>query len=97
MLGISAVGSDITRLAAQKLFELIKNALEKQNDIKMIILGPTVANVPRVNAKYRQRIILKTKNTQKFREFLHKILLEFYTVSDKTVSVFVDINPESII
>ena len=97
MLGISAVGSDITRLAAQKLFELIKNALEKQNDIKMIILGPTVANVPRVNSKYRQRIILKTKNTQKFREFLHKILLEFYTVSDKTVSVFVDINPESII
>ena len=98
MLGVSATGSEITRLAAAKLFELIKNALEKQNDdIKMIILGPTVANVPRVNSKYRQRIILKTKNTPKFREFLHKILLEFYTVSDKTVSVFVDINPESII
>ena len=98
MLGISGIGSEITRLAAVKLFELIKNALEKQNDdIKMIILGPTVANVPKVNSKYRQRIILKTKNTQKFREFLHKILLEFYTVSDKNISVFVDINPESII
>ena len=98
MLGISGIGSEITRLAAVKLFELIKNALEKQNDdIKMIILGPTVANVPKVNSKYRQRIILKTKNTQKFREFLHKILLEFYTVSDKSISVFVDINPESII
>ena len=98
MLGISAVGNEITRLAALKLFELIKNSLEKQNDgIKMIILGPTVANVPRVNSKYRQRIILKTKNTPKFREFLHKILLEFYTVSDKNVSVFVDINPETII
>ena len=98
MLGISALGSDITRIAALKLFELIKNALEKQNDnIKMIILGPTVANVPRVNSKYRQRIILKTKNTPQFREFLHNVLLEFYSVSDKTVNVFVDINPESII
>lgn len=98
MLGISALGSDITRIAALKLFELIKNALEKQNDnIKMIILGPTVANIPRVNSKYRQRIILKTKNTPQFREFLHNVLLEFYSVSDKTVNVFVDINPESII
>ena len=89
---------EIARLAAVKLFEIIKNSLEKQNDsIKMIIMGPTVANVSRVNLKYRQRIILKTKNTQKFREFLHIILLEFYTVSDKTVNVFVDINPESII
>ena len=76
MLGISALGSDITRIAALKLFELIKNALEKQNDnIKMIILGPTVANIPRVNSKYRQRIILKTKNTPQFREFLHNVLL----------------------
>ncbi|MBE6761176.1 MAG: primosomal protein N' [Ruminococcaceae bacterium] len=98
MLGVSAVGSEITRLAAVKLFELIKNALEKRNnDIKMIILGPTVANVPRVNSKYRQRIILKTKNTPKFREFLHNVLLDFYANSDKTVSVFVDVNPESII
>ena len=98
MLGISAVGSETTRLAALKLFELIKKALnESDNEIKMIILGPATANIPRVNSKYRQRLILKTKNTPRFREFLHKILLEFYSVSDKTVSVFVDVNPESII
>ncbi|MBQ9920355.1 MAG: primosomal protein N', partial [Clostridia bacterium] len=98
MLGVSAVGSETTRLAALKLFELIKKALKEQNnEIKMIILGPTSANIPRVNSKYRQRLILKTKNTQKFREFLDKILLEFYSVYDKNITVFVDINPESII
>lgn len=98
MVGISAVGNETTRLAALKFFELIKSALEKQDDnIKMIILGPTSANIPRVNSKYRQRIILKTKNTKKFREFLHNVILEFYSVTDRTVSVFVDINPESII
>ncbi|MBQ7108544.1 MAG: primosomal protein N' [Clostridia bacterium] len=98
MLGVSAVGSETTRLAALKLFELIKKALKEQNnEIKMIILGPISANSPRVNSKYRQRLILKTKNTQKFREFLDKILLEFYSVYDKNITVFVDINPESII
>jgi primosomal protein N' (replication factor Y) len=98
MIGISAVGNEITRLAALKFFELIKKSLENQEDnIKMIILGPTAANVPRVNSKYRQRIILKTKNTPKFRDFLHNVILDFYSVIDKNVSVFVDINPESII
>lgn len=98
MLGITATGNELTKTAAYKLFELIKSGLEANNNsLKMIILGPTPANVPRVNSKYRQRIILKTKNTPQFRSFLHDILIKFYEVSDKTVNVFVDINPESII
>ncbi len=98
MLGVSGPSNEITRLAAIKLFELIKSRLDKEgNKIKMIILGPTVANVPKVNSKYRQRIILKTKNTAVFREFLHNTLINFYEAFDKSVSVFVDINPESII
>lgn len=99
MLGIVAVGNEVTKMASYKLFEFIKAGLDKpeNKDIKMIILGPTAANVPRVNAKYRQRIILKTKNTPKFREFLHNILIEFYSVVDKTVTIFVDINPENMI
>ena len=99
MLGVSGIGNEATKVAAQKLFELIKKGLEKpeNSDIKMIILGPTPATIPRVNSKYRQRIILKTKNSKKFREFLHNILLEFYLNADKSVTVFVDINPESMI
>ena len=63
----------------------------------MIILGPTPASVPRVNGKYRQRLILKTKNTTAFRNFLHTVLLKFYENVDKSVGVFVDIDPESMI
>ena len=33
----------------------------------------------------------------KLREFLDEILLKFYSVADKSVSVFVDINPESML
>ena len=99
MLGVSGIGNEATKASAVKLFELIKKGLGKpeNSDIKMIILGPTPATIPRVNSKYRQRIILKTNNNKKFREFLHNILLEFYTNADKSVSVFVDINPESMI
>ena len=98
MLGISAIGNETCKNAALRLFEMIKSALDKGNNtIKMIILGPTAANIPRVNSKYRQRLILKTKNTPKFREFLDEILLKFYSVADKSVSVFVDINPESML
>ena len=99
MLGIAGIGNDTTKFAAQKLFELIKNGLEKpeNSDIKMIILGPTPAAIPRVNSKYRQRIILKTKNSKRFREFLHNTLIEFYANADKSLTVFVDINPESMI
>ena len=98
MLGISAIGNETCKNAALRLFEMIKSALDKgDNTIKMIILGPTAANIPRVKSKYRQRLILKTKNTPKFREFLNEILLKFYSVADKSVSVFVDINPESML
>ncbi len=99
MLGISAVGSDLAKKSADKLFALIKSGLEKTENskIKVIILGPTAATIPRVNSKYRQRIILKTKNTVEFRKFLDSVLLDFYSTEDKRVNVFVDINPESLI
>jgi primosomal protein N' (replication factor Y) len=63
----------------------------------MIVLGPTAANVPKVNQKYRYRILIKTKNTSLFRKYMSEALTEFYENSDKSVSVFVDINPESVI
>ncbi len=98
MLGVSANGQNSAHFAAKKLFEIIKKIPEKSNNkIKMIILGPTVANVPRVNNKYRYRILIKTKNTSELREYISKALLEFYENCDKTVSVFVDVNPESVI
>lgn len=98
MLGITAPGQEAARLAANRLFSLIKSGLEQsETPLKMIILGPTPANVPRVNGKYRQRILLKTKNTTAFRQFMHEILLRFYEAVDKSVGVFIDIDPESMI
>ena len=70
---------------------------KSEKDIKMIVLGPTVANVPKVNSKYRYRILIKTKNSAEFRKLMADSLSEFYKNTDKSVGVFVDINPESVI
>lgn len=98
MLGVSAVGQGSVQKAAKLLFDILKTIPEKADPkIKMIILGPTAANVPRVNKKYRQRILIKTKNTAQFRHLMSEALTQFYEKADRDVSVFIDINPESVI
>ncbi len=98
MLGISAPTAVMAKESAKKLFDILKGHLEASyNEIKVIILGPSPASVPRVNSKYRYRLILKTKNNKAFRKLLDEVLMEFYGVTDKNITVFVDINPESII
>ena len=98
MIGVSAAGQNLTQFEAKRLFSLIKEIPnQSDNKIKMIILGPTPAQVPRVNNKYRYRILIKTKNSAEFREYMSKALIAFYENADKSVSVFVDVNPESII
>lgn len=98
MLGVSASTQNAALFSAKKLFNIIKEMPEKsEKDIKMIVLGPTVANVPKVNSKYRYRILIKTKNSAEFRKLMADSLSEFYKNTDKSVGVFVDINPESVI
>ncbi len=64
------------------------------NDIKLIVLGPSAASVPKINNKYRYRIIIKTKNNARFRDLICRatdIKLK------KDTYIGVDINPENII
>lgn len=74
-----------------KIKEMIK---DKYPGVKLIILGPAAASIPRVNNKYRFRMIIKCRNNRDFRDML-KNALEVKTPSN--VSVLVDINPETII
>ena len=80
--------------AINSVFNNIKNLLKDEfNDVKLIILGPSPAAMPRVNNRYRYRMIIKSKNNSKYRELLRKAI-DIKKKND--VSVFVDINPESI-
>ncbi len=78
-----------------EVFTNIQQALQKDyNDIKLIILGPAPAAVPKVNNKYRYRMIIKVKNSCRFRELIQTVT---NIKLKKDTYIGVDINPENII
>lgn len=98
MLGISAPTQNGAKQGAELLLELVKQLPSKSdNKVKMIVLGPTAASVPRVQGKYRQRILIKTKNNALFRKLMSEVMVQFFEKAGKDVSAFLDVNPESII
>ena len=64
----------------------------------MRVLNPTPALIGKVNNKYRYKLIIKCRNTAKFREMISRLLIQFSGNRDyKSVTVFADINPDSIL
>lgn len=95
MIFVQSFDADITRDTVNLIFSNIKQAVDGEyKDVKLIILGPSPATVPKVNNKCRYRIIIKTKNNARFRDMIRaatNIKLK------KDTYIGVDINPENII
>ena len=67
-----------------------------ENGIKMVVLGPIAPKAERLGGRYRRRIIIKTKNTSKFRAVLSALLKEVSSdKNNRAVNVYADINPEN--
>lgn len=80
---------------SRDIFKALTDGVQGEySDIPIKILGPAPAATPKVNNKYRYRLIIKTKNNRRFRELLRKAT-SLKCPRDTTVSV--DINPETII
>lgn len=80
---------------SKKIFTNIKDLIEKEyKDIKLIILGPSATFMPKVNNKYRYRLIIKVKNNKNFRDMLKKAI---DIKLDNSTNIIVDINPETIL
>ncbi len=63
---------------------------------KVITLGPMPSRVAKVNEKYRYRLIIKCRNSLRFRQLISKILIHTGTDSMFAgVTVYADMNPES--
>jgi len=58
-------------------------------------MGPAPAGILKVGGKFRYRIIIKCKNTKKFRSALKEVLCETGKISGR-ITVFADMNPEGI-
>ncbi len=73
---------------------LKKITAEKYGDVKVIVLGPMPPRVSKISNKFRYRLIIKCKNSQRFREMIKELLVMFGKNSKYgSVSVAVDINP----
>lgn len=99
VVGFSGVLKEKTFECAENFFCNLKKHIEADyKDLKVIVLGPSPCNIPKISNKYRFRLIIKCKNSKRFRELVLKTLKETgKNIKYKNVSVFADINPENII
>ena len=99
LIGFVGENENKVKSASQRFTEILKEKLSGEyNELKIIALGPMAARVSKISNKYRYRLILKCKNSARFREMMSEMLK--VTGSEKAfigVSVYIDINPENII
>lgn len=77
-----------------KLKELHSSAY---SDVKLIVLGPVAPRVSKIGGKFRNRIIIKCENTKRFQNMIEELLKCNSIDKNNDVTIYADINPESII
>lgn len=98
VVGFSSLSELKSKSAAEYFFRIFKEKLSSDyKDEKVIVLGPVPPKLAKINNSFRERLIMKCKNTAKFRKLVAECIKEFSTNKyyDK-VTVFADINPESL-
>ncbi len=85
--------------AAKEALGMIMDCTKNEyKDEKVMVLGPHAARVVKVSNRYRYRLIIKCRATRAFREMIAKILMEYGNKKEYgSVTVFADLNPETII
>ncbi len=86
-----------THSASREFLDMLKDGVrDKYASVKIIVLGPVEPKVAKINNKYRERIIIKCRNTKKFRNMISQCLRDFSKISKfSRVTVSADMNPES--
>ncbi len=99
VVGFSSTDENKTRMASKLFFESFRQlAKEKYPSLKLIVLGPLQPRVSKISGKFRYRMIIKCKNNSEFRAFMSELLVKFgKDTKFNDVSIFADINPESIL
>ena len=77
-IGFSGDDQKKTLSAAVFFWELLKQALTRQfQELPIRVMGPVESSVLKVNNQFRYKIILKCRNSKRFREMLSGLLQEF--------------------
>ncbi len=95
LIGFSGADETMVRTAADVFFEYAKPLMQKNS---VIVMGPMPARVIKISNKYRYRLILKCRNNTIFRKALSDLMIKFGKNSKfNDVSVYVDINPQTLV
>lgn len=99
MIGFVGDNELLTANAAKEFTRLLcQSARENYPKLPLRVLGPTAAAVKKVSNKFRYKTVLKYKNSRDFRKMLSQLLVDFGKISKFShVTVYVDVNPESIL
>ncbi len=98
LFGLTALREDEAKSGAQLLLRILRyKAQKKYPDVKLIVLDPSPATVSRIAGKFRYKVLMKTVNTARLRELVADVLDTYrHENTSKFVSVYVDVNPSSI-
>jgi len=99
LFGFSGIQEQRVRQTAARMLQLLRTAVTgNYAGVPVIALDPTPAAVVRVSGKYRYKLLVKTRNTKQTRDMVRHLL---HTIHNdpvaRGVSVYVDINPASML
>ncbi len=99
LAGFLGINEEKVHAAATKFFLILTKKIKtKYKDEKVIVVGPMPARVAKVSNKFRYSLIIKCRNTKIFRSLISEVLEELSAESSlKSVSVYIDLNPENIL
>ncbi|MBQ4102110.1 MAG: primosomal protein N' [Oscillospiraceae bacterium] len=79
-IGFQAVEEPSLIRGGQEFLQLLTELVRKEySNLPLKALGPARATVYRAAGFYRSRLLLKCRNTKRFREMLRRVLIEFET------------------
>ncbi len=97
VIGFTGENESVVKSASRETLDLLKNFVKDEfKGEKIIVLGPMPARVAKISGKFRYRLIIKCRNSARFRKMVSKILVEIGNDSRfSKVSVYADINPDT--
>ncbi len=94
VFGFASVSESECEAFARRFDTILLSKYDKEfKDIKIIKFGPFKNGVYKVMGRFRQRIIIKYKDSARAREFLSALYKEGLTASPKGVKFDLDVNP----
>ncbi len=98
LIGFVGMSEGQVREAAHRFFDILKErATEEYKDVPLRVLGPSAASIGKMNRKFRYKLILKCRNSPRFRAMMREILTSFGADRQNDgVTAWADINPDSV-